>query len=76
MLIGHLGNFSAAGRTHQVTFLNKKRFINLFDGSGFFGNSGGDGGNANGAAFKLVDDGTQNAVVHFIQPVAIHVQGF
>ena len=61
-------------RAHEKSLLYQKRFIHIFDGAGFFANSGGDGIQTHGSALEFFNNGKQNAVVHFIQTVFIHIQ--
>jgi len=74
MTVGAFCSFAAAGGAHQKTFLDEERFVNFFDGSFVFAHSGGNGFQAHRAAFKFIDNGGKDLVVHFIQTVLINVE--
>lgn len=74
MPVSQFGHFAAARRTAYKTFLNKKRLIHLLQRSGVLANSRGNGGYAHWPTLELVDNGGQNLVVYFVQPILVNVQ--
>src|SRR5690606_10560299 len=76
MPIGQIGGLPAPGGPHDKSLLDQKGLIDLFQGLGAFGYRRGQGTDPHRAALELVDDREQDLVVHLIQAVGIHVQGF
>ncbi len=75
MRISQGGYFPATGCAHQVAFHNQERFINFFNGSRVFTHRGCNGSKARPAPPEFIDDGGKDFIVHFVQPVFIHIQG-
>ena len=65
---------SSSGSSFDVSFLNQKRLVHLFNGFCFFANGGSDGAQTNGPSFELFYDGQQNPVVHFVQSILIDIK--
>src|SRR5512138_698121 len=76
MAVCQFGYFPAAWGAHQVTFLDEERFVNFFDGTGFFPDSSSDGIDPNRPSFEFLNDGGKDAIVHLIQSVNVDIQGF
>ena len=75
VLVSQFGDFAAARGAHQVALLDEERFIDLFHGAGILAHRRGDGGEPDGTALELVDDGAEDAVVHLVEAVLVHIEG-
>src|SRR5689334_18021076 len=74
MLVSLFSRLPASRCALEVTFLNEKGFIDLFDSFGFFADCGCNGRDPDWPATELLDDGAENTVVHVIKPVLVHIQ--
>src|SRR3984957_14636549 len=74
MCIRFGGCLAAAGCSHEESFLYKERLIDLLQRTGFLTYRRSDRRNSNRAPFEFLNNGSQNAVVHFIQAMFIHIQ--
>ena len=61
-------------RAHEKPFLDQIRLIHLLQGTRVFSDSRGDGRGAYRASIELVDERREDAVVHFVEPLAVHIQ--
>ena len=76
MLVSQIRALAATGCAHDEAFLNKERLADLFNSARVLAYRCGDGVHANGPTLELVDDGQEDLVVHIIEAVLIHIEGF
>ena len=76
MFVSQFRHFTPTRGTFQETFFNQERFVYLFDCSGIFTQSGGNGSKSYRTTLELIDNGTEDLVVHFIQSVFVDIQCF
>ena len=60
----------------QVAFLNQKRFMNFFEGFGFFADGDGDRAHAHGPAAVILGHDAQHAFVHLIEAGGVDLEQF
>lgn len=65
---------SPAGCALEVPFHDQEGFVYFFDGAGFFAYGRGNSGYTHGAAFKFVNNSGQDAVIHFVEAVFVHIE--
>src|SRR5436853_479593 len=66
VIVGQPRGHAAALRAIEKTDLDEKRFVNLFDGVGLFGQCCGQSVQANRAALIFVDDGEQQLAINLV----------
>src|SRR5688572_10300204 len=71
--VSRSGSFTAAGSTHDITFLDQEWLVYFFDGFSFFAAGGCNGGNSNWTTFEFLNDRGQDADVHIVEAVLIHI---
>ncbi len=67
MGVGFGRNHAATGGALEHADLHEVGFVDVFDGSGFFGAQGGQGGEADGAAGVMLDDGGEELAVGIVE---------
>src|ERR1043165_6746483 len=67
--------FAAARCSLKISLLYQEWLVHFFDSFCFFTNSSCNGGDTNRSAFKLVDNGGENTIVHVIKTVLIYIEG-
>ena len=76
MFVGQFRHFTPARGTLQKAFFYEERFIYLLQRAGILAQGRCDGGQTYGSSFKLIDNGTQNLIIHFIESVSVDIQCF
>ena len=74
MFVGQVGDFASAWCASDEAFFDEEWFVDLLYGSGIFTDGRGNGGDAYGSSFELVDDGSENLVVDFVEAVLVNVE--
>ena len=74
MLISEVCAFAASGSAHEVAFLDKERFIDLFDGARVLTHCRSDGLDAHGSTFKFFNNSVEYSIIHVIKAVLIHIE--
>ncbi len=75
MFIGLFRHLPAPRGTHDKPLLDKEWFIYFLNSTGFFSHGSCNGCNTYRATFEFINNGQQDAVIHFIEAVFIHIQG-
>ena len=60
----------------EIAFEDEVRFVNLFEGAGFFADGSGEGVETGGSAFAFPCEGLKETFVHFVQPMLIDFEHF
>ena len=76
MLIGEAGGDAAAGGAVEEADLDEEGLVDLFEGVLLFGERGGEGVEADGAAIVFLDDGAEEAAVEFVEAVGVDFEHF
>lgn len=76
MLIGEAGGYAAARGAVEEADLDEEGFVDLFEGVLLFGEGGGEGVEADGAAIVFFDDGAEQAAVEFVEAVGVDFEHF
>ena len=74
MFIGKARRDPPPGCAVEEAYLDEERFVDFFEGVLFFGEGGGEGVEAYGAAVVFFDDGAEQAAVEFVEAVGVHFQ--
>ncbi len=76
MYVGFFRDLTPPRGALDKAFLDQERLIDFLEGAGLLANGSGNSGDAHRAALEVFDDHLQDAVVHLIQPIFVHVKGF
>ncbi len=76
MLVGEAGGDAAAWGAVEEADLDEEGFVDLFEGVLLFGEGGGEGVEADGAAVVLFDDGAEETAVELVEAVGVDFEEF
>ena len=76
MFISQVGHFPTARSTLDKPFFDQEGLIHFFQGTGIFADSSSNRRQAHRSSLKFFNNGEQDFIVHFIQPVFIDIQCF
>ena len=76
MFIYHRCYFTASRRSFQKSFLNKVRFVHLFDGPWFLPDGNGERADSDGTTAVFFDDRQEDPFVHIVQTEFVNFECF
>jgi hypothetical protein len=71
VFVGEAGGYAAAGGAVEEADLDEEGFVDLFEGVLLFGQGGGEGVEADGAAIVFFDDSAEQAAVELVEAVGV-----
>ena len=76
MLVRQIGTLATTWCAHDEAFLDEEWLADFLDGARVLAHCRGYGIHTYWAAFKLINNGRENLVIHVIKAMLVHIESF